>query len=126
MALEKENDDMFTPYGKLVRKHRIENGQKLKDMADYLGVKSSYISAIETGKKAVPVELADKVADFLELDKQERAELLQLANQSRSRINIPLQNATQKQRELATAFSRKFDDLTVKEVDRLMKVLGKG
>lgn len=116
---------MFTPFGKVVRKHRVENGKRLKDMADFLNVKSSFISAIETGKKAVPVSLVDKVAEFLELDESGLIELRQLANESLSRISIPLGSANKERRELATAFSRKFDDLTKDEVDKLMKVLDK-
>lgn len=116
---------MFTPFGKAVRKHRIENGVRLMDMAEYLDVKSSYLSAMETGKKAVPVKMVDKIADYLELNKKDRAELFDLATSSRSRITIPLDDVNRQRRDLATAFSRKFDELSVDEVNKLMKVLNK-
>jgi transcriptional regulator with XRE-family HTH domain len=44
---------MLTPFGKKVRKLRIDVGVTLKSMADAMGVTSSYLSAIETGKRAV-------------------------------------------------------------------------
>lgn len=42
---------MLTAFGKEVRKIRLDRGELLKTMADSLGVKSSYLSAIEHGKK---------------------------------------------------------------------------
>jgi transcriptional regulator with XRE-family HTH domain len=45
---------MLTEFGQYLRKIRIDCGDLLKDMADKLGVTSSYLSAVETGKRNVP------------------------------------------------------------------------
>ena len=45
---------MATIFGKEVAKLRIDQGVKLRELADHFGVSSSYLSAIEAGKKNVP------------------------------------------------------------------------
>ena len=42
---------MITELGKHLRKIRIDHGEILKNMADKLGVTSSFLSAVEIGKR---------------------------------------------------------------------------
>ena len=42
---------MLTRFGKRLRTLRIEENQRLKDMADKLGVTAAYLSAVENGKR---------------------------------------------------------------------------
>ena len=45
---------MLTKFGKKLRALRLENDQRLKDMADKLEVTAAYLSAVENGKRSVP------------------------------------------------------------------------
>lgn len=54
----------LTEYGKLVRKGRIEANCTMSQMAFELGVAASYLSAIESGKKRVPVPFVDRVVAY--------------------------------------------------------------
>lgn len=45
---------VLTPFGKYIRKLRIDHGRILADDANYLQVTSAYLSSVEVGKKAVP------------------------------------------------------------------------
>ena len=52
---------MVNEFGKLLRKIRIDNGEILKDMADKLEMTSSYLSAIECGKRNIPNNLIPRL-----------------------------------------------------------------
>lgn len=113
----------LTPFGKAVRKHRIEIGVRLKDMADTLGVSSAYISSIEVGKKSPSAALVDQIAEYLNLGETDNRKLHKLANEARTGVMLNLKGVSKQRRELAAAFSRKFNELSVSEVEDLMKVL---
>lgn len=66
---------MLTNFGKFNRKLRIDNNEKMKDMAQKLGVTSSYLSAVEHGKRRVPIVWIDKIAGYYKLTEQQLAEL---------------------------------------------------
>lgn len=58
---------MFTSFGKFARRLRIENGELLKDMAAKLDVTSSYLSAVEHGKKRVPDVWQEQLSEIYHL-----------------------------------------------------------
>ena len=116
---------MLTPFGKAVRTLRIEKGVRLKDMANKLKVTSAYVSGLETGKKAVPAKLVEKIAKYFELSEKQQDELEMLAADSRKNLKLSLNNTNKGQRELATAFARRFDELTKKDIDEMMTILKK-
>ncbi len=112
---------MLTPFGKLLRKLRIDNGLLLKNMADYLGVTSSYLSAVETGKRNIPSDWSAKISSLLNLDEPIRNELEQAILQSQKEIQINLDNLSQQQRDLAFVFARKLDSLDEDEIKKCFK-----
>ena len=59
---------MVNEFGKILRKIRIDNGEILKDMADKLEMTSSYLSAIECGKRNIPNNLITKLQQLYNLD----------------------------------------------------------
>lgn len=114
---------MLTPFGKTVRKLRIDRGVRLKEMAESLGVSSAYLSAVETGKKAVSEDLVARVAGYFELAKEGLQELLELAKQSRPQVTIGLTGLSGKQREAAVEFARRFPELGEEELSKIKEIL---
>ena len=55
----------ITPFGKAVRKARIDADVSLSDMAAALGVTPAFLSSVESGRKKVPADLVKKVNEFL-------------------------------------------------------------
>jgi len=100
---------MLTPFGKALRQLRVDKGLKLLDVADALGVSSAYVSAIETGRKAVPDGLVTDLRRGLNLNEAERNALRRAADQTRKEVSVDSLHADQ--RELVAAFARKLDDL---------------
>ena len=113
----------MTPFGKAVRKERIERHMLLGEMADRLGITSSYLSQIESGKRVIPEGLPSRVAAMLDLDGVETANLNRLAIQSTGEFRIQAQ--TPRDRELANTFATELARLTPEQKTELERVFRK-
>lgn len=47
--------------GKYLKKLRIDNDENMSDIATKLDVSSSFLSAVETGKKKIPSSMVTKI-----------------------------------------------------------------
>ncbi len=103
--------NMPTPLGKELRKLRIDSGERIFDLAEALGVTSSFISALELGKKSVPAGFVDKVAQHYQMDDKSVRRLRKLADVSAKMVPIQLAARTDTARELAFAFARAFPQI---------------
>jgi transcriptional regulator with XRE-family HTH domain len=112
----------MTPLGKEFRKWRIDQGMLLGDMADALGISSSYLSQIEKGGKPIPPGFVDRAARHFQVDDAcleawHRAEVL-----STSDFTVSVSN--DHDREIAHQFVTEFARLTPEQKAKLQRVLG--
>lgn len=114
---------MLTAFGKEIRKIRLDRGELLKTMADCLGMKSSYLSAIEHGKKAIPKTFIESLVSRYDLSEEEMKNLRKSADLSKQNINIDLTGKSADLTGLANAFARKFDSLTEEQIKEITKAL---
>ncbi len=112
----------LTPFGKAARKIRIDRGETLGDMADALGISAAFLSSAETGKRNVPNDLLDRIVTHFQLKGIEAQELRRLALESRKTVML---KPTERNRGLATAFARKFEELDSAQIAEILKVLNK-
>lgn len=120
------NHAKLTPFGKLVRKHRIDHGMLLGTMAGGVGISSSHLSNLETGRKGMPsIDLVNKIADLLELNPRERAELHSAAQQSSNIVRLEVEK-TARGSDVVAKFARRFDHLTDEQIARMRAILGEG
>ena len=112
-----------TPFGKHLRKLRIDESVILKDLAVELEVSTSFLSATELGKKAVSQSLLEKIASYFKLNLEEKAYLAELAELSKPQEKIDLKGNTEQERELVLAFARKYREKTPEQQARLRKIL---
>jgi len=68
----------FGPLGDLIRKHRLERGHGLADVAKACACSVQFISNIEHGRAPLPWEKLPSISDFLKISMEE----LQAANLS--------------------------------------------
>lgn len=120
---------MATPYGKAVRKLRIDVGVRLKDMADALGVKSAYLSAVESGRKRITDKLVNDTVAFFEGAGVKNAEgirckLSNLVEQSQPEYKFDLNGKNDTDRELVVAFARRFSDLSTDKKKEIGMIVG--
>lgn len=110
---------MITPFGIAIRKLRLDKGLRLLDMAEMLGFSSSFISAVETGKKPIPAGYVDSVVRVLALTPAEARELEMAADRSRAFVDVDRLKGSQ--RALVAAFARKLDDLPQDFLEEIKK-----
>ena len=80
----------YTKFAEFLRVLRVKNHENMGDTAKLLGVKVAFVSAVETGKKNVPEDWVDKLVEHYNLNAQEKAELIQAIEDSKttSKINL--------------------------------------
>ena len=102
---------MKTKLGEYLRTLRLSNQQILKDMADILGVTSSFLSAVENGKKKMPETWYSVFQREYSLMDDEIDDLKQLAMESQNSIALDLRNSSSASKQLAVSFARQFNDM---------------
>lgn len=117
---------MLTEFGKVLRKMRIDRSEILKDMADKLGMTSSYLSAIECGKRNIPSDFVSRLAIIYSLSGEEVECLHKAEDCSIDSIKINLSGNTSQKRDLALQFARKFDNIDDETARTILKFLKKG
>lgn len=117
---------MLTPFGKAVRKIRIDHNMKPSTMAERLDVKPAFLTSVETGRKSVPADFPERIAAlFAALHDVILAQLRETAEQSKTVYKLAVgHGAREQQREIAAIFAREFSDLTDEQINQIKKVVG--
>ncbi len=113
---------MLTEFGKELRRLRLEEGILLKDMAEAANISSSYLSAIETGKRDIPDDLIKKITKHYKLSKDQQVKLEDKALMSKNEAMLkhnPLDDG-----ECIAALARGFDKLNAEQLDAIKTILG--
>lgn len=113
---------MLTNFGKALRKMRIDHGEFLKDMAEKLGVTVAYLSAVENGRREIPDQWIDILADKYFLDLNEKKELQSYAYENKDSVKIGLSGIEKEEREMALAFARSFRTLSETDKKTIEKI----
>ncbi len=109
---------MLTPFGKEVRKLRLEREMRLMDMANSLNRSSAYLSAVETGRKPLPSGFEKEVARVINASNDELRRLVKAADQSRKSVGTS--SLSKEKRQVVAEFARRIqdtDDHRVSEID---------
>lgn len=121
---------MNTEFGKWLKTFRIMLGIKLYDMSKTLELSSSFLSAIETGKKSIPVNFIDRLVKHYPLSKEqisalenaiEKTREEELKNKDKVRIKIDVPNT--EIQSLAYSFARKINELTDEQQKAIKEIL---
>lgn len=114
----------LTPFGKAVRKYRVDQGETQLEVAQAIGVSVAFLSALETGKKNVPDEVLTKIASHFNLTVTDTENLRRDAWISRKEVTINMQNINNRDRELVAGFARKFkeNELTKEQLNTLRSI----
>ena len=115
----------LTPFGKVVRKFRIDRGLTLKDMAEVLETSPVFLSAVETGRKNLTKKLLNSIIESFEFSDDERIALQRAGSETHKKIELNVEHQSGRKRELAAVFARSFPELADSNVDRLLEILKK-
>ncbi|MFC4799458.1 helix-turn-helix domain-containing protein [Neobacillus sp. GCM10023253] len=114
---------MLTLFGKFCRKLRIDNGELLKDMAAKLGVTSSYLSAVENGKRNVPQAWVETISNSYSLSTDERYELRQAVQDSQKVVKIDFEGLSSEDKNAILALAREFKGLDESDKKKIKNIL---
>ncbi|MEG1520234.1 MAG: helix-turn-helix transcriptional regulator [Clostridia bacterium] len=76
------------PISKFLKILRIENGENAKEMADKVGISPSYLSAIENGKRVIPLSFQSEIVEKYKLSDDQRSEFVKSIEDSSSFIKL--------------------------------------
>lgn len=110
---------MLTPFGKEIRKLRLDREMRLLDLAKSLQKTSSFVSALETGKKPIPEGYVDQVVVCMKLTKKEAEALRRAADRTKKEVSVD--ELAGDERELVAAFARRLDEIPHDLLERLRK-----
>ncbi len=116
---------MLTSLGQFLRKLRLENGEILKTMAEKLGVTSAFLSAVENGKKKMPLSWYEKLPLLYTFSEQKHDALKTAVMESSDVVELNLHNIPLGRRDLAISFARRFDSLDEETSQMIFDLLNK-
>lgn len=114
---------MLTPFGVALRKLRLDKQMRLLDLANLLGRSSSYVSAVETGKKPIPQGYVAKIAEVMNLTLDELSELQKAAD--RTKRELSMGELSGSRRELVAEFARRVQTMDDIDLEELKKTIFK-
>lgn len=114
---------MITEFGKALRKLRIDRNEYIKDMAEKLHISVAYLSAIETGKRAIPENLVGGITRAYRLEPDDVDALNQLKDKSNREVRISLIGKTRKQIEAILRFAKCVGTMNNEKLDKIVQIM---
>ncbi len=110
------------------RKLRLDNNQILKDMADVLGVSSSYLSAVENGKRKIPDDWYEKISKSYCLTKDKQDDLFSIIKSQDLQFNDVIESGDYKTKQMLISFARKCQEnsITPEKFNEIIKIMEGG
>ncbi len=114
----------MTPFGERLRSLRAERGLTLKEMASELGVSSTYLSALEHGRRGRPNwGFVQRVIQYFNVIWDDAEELQRLADLSHPRVVIDTAGLSPRATLLANRLSRDIAGLPPERIEALLALL---
>lgn len=113
----------YTKFGEFMRVLRVRHHEVMGDVAKLLGVSTPFLSAVENGRKNVPNEWFDIIAEHYALSDDEIADMKNAAENSRNQVKITLSKSENYQRDVALQFARSFEGIDEDTAEKIMALL---
>ena len=114
---------MVTQLGKILRIIRINTGDSMRTMADKLELSSSYLSAIENGKRNVPKDFDVIVCKHYDLSEQEIKSLKDAVVLTSESVKVDLSELSETQKKLIFALTK--EELSEATLNQLCEIIEK-
>ena len=113
----------YTKFGEYVRVLRIKHHEVMSDMAKILNTSPPFLSAVESGKKNVPKGWVTKLVEHYCLDSEEKLELENSIEESKTHLKLNLVNSGCNQRKAALQFVKSFEKMDDETAIKIVKLL---
>lgn len=112
---------MITKLGVFLRKLRLDQGEILKNMADRLEVSTSFLSAVENGKKRVPQRWYEEIPKLYSFEESQTEQFLRAIADTEQVIEINLSNLSSTKQDFAFSLARKIETIDEDVFKKMMK-----
>lgn len=114
---------MISKFGIFIREIRERENDSLRTMAKKMNVSAAFLSALEVGRKTIPLDYVNKIKELYNLNDEETKRLEDSINETNNRVNIELDEMNEHQKELSLVFARKIKNADDDLIEKLRKVL---
>ena len=118
----------ISEYGEFLKNLRIDKREMLKNMEDKLGIKSSYLSAIESGNREIPPTLTELICSKYNLSDEECKTLHEAElNKDRKLVQIDMEkiNSNRLAKEVVLNFAGKAANLSDEQLKEINAILNR-
>ncbi|MBQ0125234.1 MAG: helix-turn-helix transcriptional regulator [Clostridiales bacterium] len=112
---------MITEFGKLLKIIRINSGDSSKEMASKLNLSPSYLSAIENGKRSIPMDMDSQIMKAYPISETDSDRLHKAMFESSSTVKINLTDFAEKKRRLIFSLAR--NDVPDETLDKIFNLV---
>ena len=99
---------MISKFGLYIREIREKENDSLRQMAIKLGISAAFLSAMEVGRKPIPVEYVEKIKSIYNLTEEQEVELENSIYETNERVPIELAAMNEAQKDISLMFARKI------------------
>ncbi|MDO4604568.1 MAG: helix-turn-helix transcriptional regulator [Helcococcus sp.] len=114
---------MLTKVGVFLRKLRLDKNEIMKDMAKNLGVSSSFLSAVENGKKRMPSNWFESISNIYDLNEDELDEFSNAIANTEEVVEINIKELSSTKREFAFSLARQLDSIDDNQILKFIENL---
>lgn len=114
---------MVSKFGLCIRKIREKENDSLRQMAIKLGISAAFLSAMEVGRKQIPLEYIDRIKSIYELTDLEIIELENSIYETNKQLPIELELMNNAQKDVSLMFARKIKNADENLLKKLKEVL---
>lgn len=114
---------MISKFGLCIRNIRKKEKDSLRQMALKLDISAAFLSAMEVGKKTIPIEYAKKISDLYGLTYEQEIELENSIYETNEKVSILLKDMSEDKKDLSLVFARKIKTADEDLLKKLKEVL---
>lgn len=114
---------MISKFGVCIRSIREQKKDSLRQMAIKLGVSAAFLSAMEVGRKTIPIEYVEKIKKIYNLSDEQEIQLENSIYETNERVPIELAAMNEAQKDISLMFARKIKTADEKLLNKLKEAL---
>ena len=114
---------MISSFGKVLKEQRKKHDDTLKTLSAKLDISLPYLSAMEVGRKLVPIEIVQIIKELYNLSEEEYNTLYMAMLDSNNKVDLELSKMNEAQREVSMVFARKIENADPELIEKLRKAL---
>lgn len=99
---------MISKFGLYIREIREKENDSLRQMAIKLGISATFLSAMEVGRKQIPLEYVEKIKGIYDLTEEQVMELEDSIYETNERVPIELAAMNEAQKDVSLMFARRI------------------